>query len=125
MRREQNLESATLDGVLTANIQPEGLQVGDTLEFAASVTSSDPTMKGHVEQAAAAWNGFPIGRAHLRMQWPTKLPARLQQTALPTLKPVKAGATTAVELSLDDVQPLALPKGAPARYGVGRLPLRT
>lgn len=68
LRREQNLESATLDGVLTANIQPEGLRVGDTLEFAASVSSSDPTLRGHVEQIAGAWNGFPIGRAHLRMQ---------------------------------------------------------
>ncbi|PTQ12047.1 hypothetical protein CLG96_05575 [Sphingomonas oleivorans] len=122
VRREQNLESATLDGVLTANIQPEGLQVGDVLEFAASVSSSDPTLKGHVEQIAGAWNGFPIGRAHLRMQWPTTLPARLRQAAsLPALKPVKAGSATSVELSLDDVKPIIPPKGAPPRYHIGRL----
>lgn len=30
IRREQNLENAILDGVLTAIMQPEGLQVGDT-----------------------------------------------------------------------------------------------
>ena len=59
LRREQNLESATLDGVLTANIQPEGLQVGDTLEFAASVSSSDPTLKGHVEQIARRLERVP------------------------------------------------------------------
>ena len=122
LRREQNLESATLDGVLTANIQPEGLQVGDTLEFAASVSSSDPTLKGHVEQIAGAWNGFPIRRAHLRMQWPTSLAARLRQTAsLPVLKPTKTGGTSIVELSLENVEPIIPPKGAPLRYRIGRL----
>jgi tetratricopeptide (TPR) repeat protein len=122
LRREQNLESATLDGVLTANIQPEGLQVGDTLELAASIVSSDPTLKGHVEQIAAAWNGFPIGRAHLRMQWPTSLPARLRQTAaLPALKSRISGDTATVELSLDNLEPMVAPKQAPPRYGIGRL----
>lgn len=122
VRREQNLENATLDGVLTANIQPEGLQVGDIVEFAATVTSSDPTFKGHVEQLGGAWNGFAVGRAHLRMQWPTTLPVRIRQTsALPALKPVKVGGVTAVELSLENVAPIVPPKGAPPRYRIGRL----
>ena len=122
LRREQNLESATLDGVLTANIQPEGLQVGDTLEFSMSVSSSDPTMKGHVEQIAGAWNGVPIGRAHLRMQWPANLATRLRQTgALPALKSTTAGNTSAVEISLDNVEPIVPPKGAPPRYRLPRL----
>ncbi|WP_294250381.1 tetratricopeptide repeat protein [uncultured Sphingomonas sp.] len=122
LRREQNLESATLDGVRTANIQPEGLQVGDTVEIALSVASSDPTLKGHVEQFAADWNGMAIGRAHLRMQWPSSVKARIRQTAaLPVLKPVTSGTTTSVELSLNDVQPVLPPKGAPARYRLGRL----
>ncbi|HWU02088.1 MAG TPA: tetratricopeptide repeat protein [Novosphingobium sp.] len=122
LRREQNLESATLDGVLTANIQPEGLQVGDMLEIAASVSSSDPTLKGHVEQISGAWNSFPIGRAHLRMLWPTSLPVRLRQTvSLPALKQTKIGDTFSVELSLDNVEPIIPPKGAPPRYRIERV----
>lgn len=122
LRREQNLESATLDGILTANIQPEGLQVGDTLEFAMSVSSSDPTMQGHVELMAGAWDGFPVGRAHLRVQWPTGLPARFRQTAsLPALKPVKSGDKLVMEFTLDNIEPIIPPKGAPARYQIGRL----
>ncbi|WP_343527657.1 tetratricopeptide repeat protein [Sphingomonas sp.] len=122
VRREQNLESATLDGVLTANIQPEGLQVGDTLEIATSVTSRDPVMKGHVEHMAGAWNGYPVGRAHLRVEWPSAMPLRLRATsALPPIKPVKAGDRTSTEMTLDGVQPLVAPKGAPARYGMGRI----
>lgn len=121
LRREQNLESATLDGVLTATIQPEGLQVGDIIDFAASITSSDPVMKGHVEQSAAAWNGLPITRAHLRVQWPTTLPVRLSGLGgLPATKPVKAGGSSTVDFTLDDVQPIQPPKRAPLRYQQGR-----
>ncbi|CAA9540536.1 MAG: hypothetical protein AVDCRST_MAG91-3816 [uncultured Sphingomonadaceae bacterium] len=121
-RREPNMERAMLDGVLTANIQPEGLQVGDVLEFAASVSSADPTLKAHAEHLGAAWNGVPIGRAHLRVQWPGDMPVRVRATpALPAITPVKSGDLNTVELTLDDVQPLAPPKGAPARYAIGRL----
>jgi hypothetical protein len=122
VRREQNLESATLDGVLTANIQPEDLQVGDILEYATTISSSDPTLKGHVELMAASWNGVPIGRAHLRMQWPSTLPVRIRQTAaLPALKPTRNGGATTVELLLDDVRPVIPPRGAPLRFQFGRL----
>ncbi|WP_420141736.1 tetratricopeptide repeat protein [Sphingomonas sp.] len=122
VRREQNLESAMLDGVLTANMQPEGLQVGDTLEFAMSMASSDPTLNGHVELFTAGWNGLPIARAHLRIQWPNSLPLRFRQMGLlPPLKPVKAGGMSSVELALDNVEPIVPPKGAPLRYAIGRL----
>lgn len=121
LRRETNLDTAILDGVLTANIQPEGLQVGDEIEFAASITSKDPVLKGHVEQIAGSWNGFSMERAHLRMEWPSSLPVRIRQSAaIPALKPVKIGDKTSVELSLDNIEPLLAPKGAPARYKIGR-----
>ena len=122
VRREPNLESATLDGVLTANIQPEGLQVGDIIEFALSIHSSDPVMRGHVEGLAAGWNGAPVGRAHLRIQWPTSLPVRLRQTAgLPALVPAAGPGGSSAELSLDDLKPIVPPKGAPTRYALTRL----
>jgi len=123
VRREANLENAVLDGVLTATIQPEGLRVGDILEFAFSTTSSDPVLKGHVEQIAAAnWNGLPIGRAHLRIQWPSSLPVRIRDAAgLPPLKPRKTGGMTSAEISVDNLQPYNAPKGAPARFGTGRI----
>lgn len=122
VRRETNLESATLDGVLTANIQPEGLQVGDVIEFAASVSSSDPVMRGHIEQIAATWNGVEIGRAHLRVQWPAGVNMRLRRTRdLPIIKPVKTGGMNVAEFSIDGLTPLTPPKGAPSRYQMGRM----
>ncbi|HWJ70763.1 MAG TPA: tetratricopeptide repeat protein [Sphingobium sp.] len=121
MRREQNLENATLDGVLTANIQPEGLQVGDIVEFAMSVSSSDPTLQGHVEQIAGAGNDIPVAQARLRVEWPVNLPVRLQASKhMPQVKPVRAGETMSVDYALGAVEPIIPPKGAPARYAMGR-----
>ncbi|GGE93927.1 DUF3857 domain-containing protein [Sphingomonas prati] len=122
VRREPNLESAMLDGVLTANIQPEGLQVGDRLEVATSRTTSDPVLGGHVEQFAGLWNGVPIARAHLSMQWPATLPLRFRSAGtLPAVRPTRVGSLSRIELQQDDIKPLVLPKGAPARFQVGRV----
>ncbi|QJU58717.1 DUF3857 domain-containing protein [Sphingomonas sp. AP4-R1] len=121
-RREQNMEIATLDGVLTANIQPEGLEVGDILETEFSVETSDPVLRGHVEQAGASWNMLPVQQAHIGVRWPSTMKVAVRATsALPALKPVKQGAFTTVDLALSNIEPLPVPAGAPLRYRVGRL----
>lgn len=122
VRREANLESATLDGVLTATLQPEGLQVGDVVDFALSISTTDPSRGGHVEQLGALWNVLPIRQAHLKVQWPSTLSVRWRQTsALPPIKRVDANGVSSFDLALADVQPLHLPEGAPARFRIGRL----
>lgn len=122
MRRETNLENATLDGVLTANIQPEGLQVGDVVEVAASVTSADPTLGPHMEFIGSNWNALPIERAHLRVSWPTASPVRWRVTPLMGApRPVVAGGMTSIEVSADHLPAAVLPREAPGRFRVGRL----
>jgi tetratricopeptide (TPR) repeat protein len=121
IRRETNLEIAMLDGMLTANLQPEGLQAGDVLQVAFTLASSDPTFKGNVEEIGAVWNGIPIARAHFRAQWPQDMDVKIRAAALPPVKPVGEGKLQVVELSLDDVQPLNPPKGAPSRFAMGRM----
>lgn len=122
VRREQNLEQAMLDGVLTANIQPEGLQVGDVLELAMSVSHADPVVKGHVEQLAAAWNPLPITRAHASIRWPSDMPVHLRSNgSLPRISTRKEGGYTVAEIGMADVAPAMLPKGAPPRFRIGRL----
>ncbi|MEN2789441.1 tetratricopeptide repeat protein [Sphingomonas oligophenolica] len=120
-RRETNMENATIDGELTATIQPEGLQVGDIIDFSASIAGTDPALGRHVEAGTAVWNGFNIARAHMRAQWPASLPVQLRSTGgIAALKPAKAGGIASVELSLDDVKVITPPKGAPARFQYGR-----
>ena len=122
IRRESNLEAATFDGQLTATLQIEGVEVGDVIDLAMTIVSRDPTLGNHVEQLLANWNGVAIDRAHLRLQWDRDVPLRLRQTGgLPVLKPVAAGAGRAIELTLDNVQPIIPPKGAPQRFAQGRM----
>lgn len=122
LRRETNLDAASLDGVLTANIQPEDLQVGDVLNFAFSISSRDPVLRGHVEAFGGTWNIVPIGKAHLRLQWPSSLPLRIRSDgALPKLQISKTADVTTAEVSLTDLQPFSGPRGAPPRYHIGRV----
>lgn len=122
LRRETNLESAMLDGTLTASIQPEDLQVGDVIDLATTVTSSDPIYRDHVEQSANAVYGVAIGRAHLSAEWPSARPVRLRQTeGLPPLTPKRDGDMSRIELTLDGLAPPVLPSRAPARFRRPRL----
>ncbi|MEA3106892.1 MAG: hypothetical protein QOI88_1497, partial [Gammaproteobacteria bacterium] len=49
LRRENNLEYSALDGVLTATIQPSGLQVDDMVDLAYSVRRTEPVLGGTSE----------------------------------------------------------------------------
>lgn len=121
-RREPNLELATLDGVLTANIQPEGLEVGDVLDLSTSVTVRDPVLAGHVEELVGIGGAFPAGRAHFRASWPAKLPVRLRSSG--PIKPLTittAGADRVAETTIDGLVPFQPPKLAPPRFQIGRM----
>ena len=122
LRREQNLEMATLDGVLTASLQPEGLQVGDIVEYMYTVTAHDPVMRGHIEFGSPGWNSLPIGRAHLKVIWPGSIPMRVRTDGpLPQVMPVQAGGDKVAEITIDDLDPGLPPRHAPARYRLGRV----
>jgi tetratricopeptide (TPR) repeat protein len=77
IRREQRLEQLELDGLLTATLQVEGLRVGDVLDYAFSITSKDPVLKGQVQTAAFAMSEpFKVGFARARFLWPTGTPIK-------------------------------------------------
>ena len=120
-RRESNMEAATLDGSLTANIQPEGLQVGDIIKLAVTTERVDPVMKGHVEGTYALWNGAPLEKGHARISWPATLKLVSRQTDdLPHPKRSTRDGWNILELSAEKVEPLLLPSGAPFRFQIGR-----
>lgn len=123
LRRESNLELAMFDGQLTANIQPEGLQVGDVIVLAATIEHVDPVLKGHAEATFAPWADAQIGLAHARLLWPSSIQTKIQKTGdLPT--PERRTATDGLnvyELTMHDIEPVIPPKGAPLRYKIGRM----
>ena len=122
LRRETNLDAATLDGTLTATIQPEGLQQGDILEMATTLERSDPVLKGHDEAMFGSWDGLPTQLAHARLIWPSDLHINIRQTPnLPIAQKSSAGGMNTLELVGRNVDPLVAPKGAPERFQIGRL----
>lgn len=122
LRRETNLEAATLDGTLTGTIQPEGLQQGDILDYATTVERRDPVLNGHVEAIFGGWNGLPIEAAHAALSWPAGMQLNLRESAsLPPAKRSTAGGITRLELAASDVQPIVAPQGAPPRFSVARI----
>jgi tetratricopeptide (TPR) repeat protein/transglutaminase-like putative cysteine protease len=121
LRRENNLELAMLDGVLTATLQPEGLQVGDILDIAYSVEVDDPVLQGRAEATFGALPNLPVDRVRIRAVWPSARPVQVRLSeGLPQVRPVRAGDTTELALDLRDLQPAPPPAGAPARFQTGR-----
>ena len=121
LRRENNVEYAALDGVLTATIQPAGLQVGDVLDLAYTRKRSELSVGGTVEDVVGGWQELPVAHVRVRAQWPTSLAIRWKATeALGTVNETHAGPTTELSLALDNIEPLAQPAGAPARFQVLR-----
>lgn len=119
-RRETNLEAAMLDGTLTANIQPEGLQVGDVIDLAVTNEHFDPVMKGHVEAIYGAWGSTPIELGHVALGWTDETKLATRQVQLPEPKRARRDGQIVLDLTARAVEPPILPKNAPARFRLGR-----
>lgn len=76
LRREQNLELSSLDGALTATIQPEDLRVGDIIDLAITKQHHDPVYQGRSEGGAAMARPGVVAHAHFRALWPAAKPMR-------------------------------------------------
>jgi tetratricopeptide (TPR) repeat protein len=117
LRRETNLEAATLDGVLTAALQPEGLQVGDVLDIAFTVKRHDPALQGHSQYLTGDIFQLPVTRLRIRQVWPADKAMRWKETdglAAPVVTKTADGAELVVDVAnAERVKP---PTQAPARF---------
>ncbi|HWI87568.1 MAG TPA: DUF3857 domain-containing protein, partial [Sphingomonas sp.] len=121
LRRENGLEYAMLDGVLTAVIQPEGLQVGDVIDMAMTVKTAEPALGGNSEGFIVLGPAAHVLKYRMRVLWDDNLPVRWREGAgLPPIHPRKANGVTEISLALDNVEPTVPPKGAPARFALAR-----
>lgn len=117
VQRETRMESAMLDGRLTASIQPEDLRVGDVIDLAYSVTRHDPAMQGKSEFVAGPRDGSAFGRYRVRMLWDKDKPMRwrvLPGVLVPKVKEGPSGKELVADLT-DMAAPLP-PEGAPSRF---------
>jgi tetratricopeptide (TPR) repeat protein len=117
IRREQNLERAVIDGVLTAVFQPAGLQVGDVVDFASTTNIHDPALRGHIEEFTTNMTAAGPDQLRVRMLWPTSAHIRWRAgEGLAPPKITKGRDETELLVDMRDVQPVKVPEKAPPRF---------
>ncbi len=113
LRRETNLEAAMIDGELTATLQPEGVQVGDVLDLAYTVTRREPALAGHSEGGGFVGHAGTIGRLYVRTLWPAGKSFHSWMTDdLPHVTPVTRDGWTEIAFDQRAAVSPEPPKGA-------------
>lgn len=119
LRREDQLEAAVLTGVLTAVLRVPDLRVGDELEFATTVRSSDPTL-GEDSAGLLLLTPDPApGRFRLGLSWEEGQEPQLKMT--PPMAAAAQRSAGRVAFLFDNPPALLPPKDAPPRYAWQRV----
>jgi hypothetical protein len=121
LRREGHLENAALNGQLTAALQVPGLQVGDEVEFAATVRQKDLTLGDH----SVGFVQLPMmempGAFRARLLWPASRRLTWRATSdVPALQETLRDGQKEVVYDLRDPSAVILASGAPARINLRR-----
>jgi hypothetical protein len=122
LRREGYLESSMLSGELTGYLEVPGLQVGDELEFAATVRRKDLTLKDHSFGLAALPPAGMVGAFRTRLLWPASRRLTWRATAdVPRLEERTQGNYKELVYQLTDPEAAITSVGAPLRVNLRRL----
>jgi transglutaminase-like putative cysteine protease len=119
IRREDQLEAAILDGVLTAVLRVPDLRVGDELELSYSLPAHDPVLGSDSSGILFLTPVPPPGRIALRLSWDNGQEPTFRPTA--DLAGVVKKDGQAVSFSIDSPGPSNPPKDAPQRYNWQRV----
>jgi transglutaminase-like putative cysteine protease len=119
LRREDQLEAASLDGILTAVLRVPDLRVGDELEVGLTVPVSDPTLGPNDTGLLTLVPDPAPGGYRLGLSWADGYKPNLKMT--PDMATAARQSGRGVTVDFADPPTLALPQGAPARYAWQRL----
>jgi hypothetical protein len=114
LRREDQLEAASLDGVLTAVLRVADLRVGDELEFATTIRVDDPTLGTANAGLLTLAPSLPSGRYRLGLSWVDGQKPQISLTE--DLKAIARQSDRSIELQFDDPPVMTEIKDAPSRY---------
>jgi hypothetical protein len=114
LRREDQLEAARLDGMLTAVLRVPDLRVGDELEVDLTTRMNDPTLGPNISGLLVLAPEPPAGRFRLGLSWEEGQQPRLKLSA--DMEAAAERSERAVEFQFDNPATSTPPKDAPARY---------
>lgn len=114
LRRENQLEAARLDGILTAVLRVPDLRVGDELEVSYTIHVNDPTLGKDDAGMLFLGSSPPPGRYRLVLSWDDGWKPNLKMT--PDMTAVVQNGDRAVDFRFDNPGILTPPKDAPARF---------
>lgn len=116
LRRENNLEYAALDGVLTAALQPAGMEVGDIVNLAFTLRR-ESSLIPMTELALFDLAQLPAKRLELRASWETGTALRWRASEdVKGAREQRAGAGRELVWNVDNLEPLRQPTNVPARF---------
>ena len=117
VRREPDLEHAMLDGQLTAILQPDGVEVGDIIDFAYTTTEHVDVMGPMSEDLWSGMGSNTVGKRYYRFLWPAAKPLRWRLSDdLPVPDIVTADGWTEMTLNVDTYVRPPVPDQAPDRF---------
>lgn len=115
LRREDQLEMAMLDGLLTAVLRVPDLRVGDELELAYTVPTGSPTLTDR-DYGLLMLAPEPMpGLVQLRLSWQDE-EDRPQVRLTDDLAPMITRSDNAITIDALSAEPLTPPRDAPPRY---------
>lgn len=114
LRREDQLEAARLDGMLTAVLRVPDLRVGDELEVGLTTRSNDPFLRDKSSGLLVLAPNPAPGRYTLGMNWVEGQKPNLKMTR--DLAAVAKQGDRSVAFRFDNPAPLSPPNDAPPRY---------
>jgi transglutaminase-like putative cysteine protease len=119
LRREDQLEAAMLDGVLTAVLRVPDLRVGDELEVGLTTRSNDPTLAKNDSGVLFLLPSPQPGRFHLGLSWDEGQKPNVRMT--PDMAAVARTGDRSIDFLFDNPGISTPPKDAPTRYQWQRL----
>jgi len=114
LRREDQLEAARLDGLLTAVLRIPDLRVGDELEMSMTLPGNDPTLKDTAAGLLTLDAAPSPGRFRLGLIWADGEEPHLKMT--PDMAVIAKKREQTITFDFDNPAILTPPKDAPPRF---------
>ncbi|WP_241657513.1 DUF3857 domain-containing protein [Aurantiacibacter suaedae] len=114
LRRENQLEQAWIDGLLTATLQVPDLRIGDELEIAYTVPSGSPTLTDRDYGLLFLADVPPPGRFRIALDWADG--AQPEIVLAEGLEPFATRTANSLVIDADNPPAFSPPRDAPPRY---------